>query len=292
MDDAAIAEYTETIRQGATLPPLVAYFDGVDFWLADGFHRYHAYRAAGVEVVMADVRTGSKRDAVLFSVGANAAHGLRRSNADKRRAVMTLLDDPEWATWSGNQIAKACSVSEGFVRHLRINEDTPAPQTRTVERNGKTYEQNTAKIGKAKPAEPPATEAPPPAPATAPPDPVLATGRPVENYRTPGRDEPDGPAPDELDALRAENAALRAELDDVKTSFAETLADNENMGRVIDADDQLKAAMDEIKRLGAVAESAERTLRAKSGEFAEAIRTAKYWKNRAEKAEKLNQAAA
>jgi hypothetical protein len=50
------------------------------------------------------------------------------------------------------------------------------------------------------------------------------------------------------------------------------------MGRVIDADDQLKTAMDEVKRLRAVAESAERTLRAKSGEFAEAIRTAKYWK--------------
>jgi hypothetical protein len=53
----------------------------------------------------------------------------------------------------------------------------------------------------------------------------------------------------------------------LKASFAETLADNERMGRVIDADDKLKAAMDEVKRLSAVAE---RTLRAKSGEFADA----------------------
>lgn len=96
---------------------------------------------------------------------------------------------------------------------------------------------------------------------------------------------------DELVTLREENAALREELDDVKASFAETLADNENMGRVIDAADQLKAAMDEAKRLRAVADSAERVLRAKSGEVAEAIRTAKYWKNRAEKAEKLYNAA-
>jgi uncharacterized protein YjiS (DUF1127 family) len=143
---------------------------------------------------------------------------------------------------------------------------------------------------------------PKPEPTVAPPKPAdfsesdaapkPAKGRPVENYRTTGRDEPDGPAATELDALREENAALRSELDDVKASFAETLADNESMGRVIDADDQLKAAMDEVKRLSAVAESAERTLRAKSGECAQAIRTAKHWKNRAERAEKLNQAAA
>lgn len=60
---------------------------------------YHAYRAAGVDEVPAEVRTGTLRDAVLYSVGANAAHGLRRSNAGKRRAVETLLADAEWAAW-------------------------------------------------------------------------------------------------------------------------------------------------------------------------------------------------
>jgi hypothetical protein len=42
---------------------------------------------------------------VLYTVGANATHGLRRSNADKRRAVSMLLDDPEWAQWSNLAIA-------------------------------------------------------------------------------------------------------------------------------------------------------------------------------------------
>ena len=36
------------------------------------------------------------------------AHGLRRSNADKRRAVLTLLNNEEWAKWSAREIAKAC----------------------------------------------------------------------------------------------------------------------------------------------------------------------------------------
>ena len=36
---------------------------------------------------------GGLRDAILFSVGANAAHGLRRTNADKRRTVLLLWED-------------------------------------------------------------------------------------------------------------------------------------------------------------------------------------------------------
>jgi hypothetical protein len=38
--------------------------------------------------------------------GANAAHGYRRTSEDKRRAVMTLLDDPIWAHWNNMEIAR------------------------------------------------------------------------------------------------------------------------------------------------------------------------------------------
>jgi hypothetical protein len=95
----------------------------------------------------------------------------------------------------------------------------------------------------------------------------------------------------ELAALREENASLRAELGEVKALLAQTVADNENMGRVFDADDQLKAAFDEVKRQTAIAASAENRMYARIGECSEAIRSVKYWKNRAEKAEKLGKAA-
>ena len=129
----------------------------------DGFHRYHPYCEAGVGWVPAEVRTGPRRDAVLFSVGANAAHGLRRINEDNRRAVETLLADAEWATWSDSAIAKACAVNHKTVAAHRtaiLGNSQDTPSTRTVTRNGTTYEQNTANIGKAKleAEEPPATE--------------------------------------------------------------------------------------------------------------------------------------
>lgn len=46
-----------------------------------------------VEKIKADVREGTRRDGILHAVGANATHGNRRTNEDKRRAIVILLND-------------------------------------------------------------------------------------------------------------------------------------------------------------------------------------------------------
>jgi len=157
INNEIVTEYAEAIKAGAEFPAVVVFNDGVDNWLADGYHRFHAHNQAGKASISADVRAGTARDAVLYSLGANGTHGLNRTNADKRKSVQTMLDDAEWAKWSDNAIAKACAVGYSLVSDVRkaispIRVD--APSTRTVERSGKTYEQNTANIGKiaAKPA--------------------------------------------------------------------------------------------------------------------------------------------
>src|SRR5262249_43455536 len=66
-----------------------------------------------------EVRQGTQRDAILFSVGANAAHGLRRTNEDKEKAVKVLLADEEGATWSDRRLADAAGVSSDFDGKLR-----------------------------------------------------------------------------------------------------------------------------------------------------------------------------
>lgn len=152
LNQVTIAEYAEAIRAAVELPPVVTFFDGSTFWLADGFHRFNAHLDVGAMEINSEIRTGTQRDAILFSVGANASHGLRRTNEDKRRAVLTLLNDPEWSTWSSEAIAKACAVSPRTVSGMRISANAEIAPIRTVERNGKTYEQNTAKIGKSGPA--------------------------------------------------------------------------------------------------------------------------------------------
>lgn len=146
--DAKVAEeYAEAIGGGDSLPPVTVFYDGSTYWLADGFHRARAHDHLGLADISADVRQGTQRDAILYSAGANASHGYRRSNADKRRAVLMLLNDPEWSGWSDNEIARRCAVSHPFVGSLRPS-CNHFKMGRTVERNGTTYTMNTSAIGK------------------------------------------------------------------------------------------------------------------------------------------------
>jgi ParB-like chromosome segregation protein Spo0J len=36
---------------------------GADYWLADGYHRWHAASIAGLQTTVCDVRAGGKREA-------------------------------------------------------------------------------------------------------------------------------------------------------------------------------------------------------------------------------------
>jgi hypothetical protein len=108
-------------------------YDGKHYWLWDGHHTVEACRRLGRKIVYCQVTRGTFRDAVLLACGANATHGLLRSNADKRKAVETLLDDKEWGAWSGREIARRCGVVEGLVRKIRAER---AHSTRTPDRAG------------------------------------------------------------------------------------------------------------------------------------------------------------
>lgn len=150
INQQVVEDYAEAIKAGIRFPEISLFFDGAIYWLVDGFHRFHAHRIAGKKSIDAESRSGTQREAVLYSVGANSDHGLRRSNADKRKAVGILLADAEWSKWSDNAIAEQCNVSNHLVGEMRraILENSKIEPVRKVERNGKIYEQNTANIGK------------------------------------------------------------------------------------------------------------------------------------------------
>jgi hypothetical protein len=100
-----------------------------------------------------DVRAGTRRDAILHAVGANAAYGPKRTNRDKRNAVMTLLRDSEWSQWSDAEMARRAIVSPHTVASLRASipvtmQTHSEPQQRTYTmKHGTTATMNTAAIG-------------------------------------------------------------------------------------------------------------------------------------------------
>lgn len=222
LNEATVAEYAEAMREGAKFPPVAVFHDGSSYWLADGFHRFHALlrnEAKQAEVV---VHRGDRRAAVLFSVGANAQHGLRRSNADKRRAVQTLLADPEWVDWSDRKIAEACGVSVTFVSAVR------RPEVAKRQEENRTASAARGVAGLHPVPSRSQAEASHSAPVVAEPDPVppvqLAGPAPVASSAPSPAPKPAAPpaapAPDDgepslaelVDELQAENERLTAEI--------------------------------------------------------------------------------
>jgi hypothetical protein len=121
LDEDTIECYVEamTSEDQPEFPPIEVYFDGERYWPWDGYHRIEATRRARRTVILARVRPGTRREAIYSAMGANATHGLRRTNADKWRAVKTLLDDIEWSRMSDRAIAKQCRVCPPFVAKVR-----------------------------------------------------------------------------------------------------------------------------------------------------------------------------
>ena len=119
INDGTVADYAEAMRCGAKFPPVTLFFDGTQYWLADGFHRFCASKDAEMLDILSDVRDGTKRDAKLFSASANGTHGQRLTNEDKRKSVLVLLLDKEWSEWSNRDIAKHCHVTHTMVNKLR-----------------------------------------------------------------------------------------------------------------------------------------------------------------------------
>lgn len=150
-DSVTVEDYANSMLAGDRFPLPVVFFDGQDYWLSSGFHRVHAAVAAEFADVEVELRQGTRREAVLYSVGENSTHGMRRTNDDKRRAIRKLLEDDEWQKWSDRRIAEACRVDHVSVMRMRAELFPDASirnhQMRTATRGGTSYQMNTANIG-------------------------------------------------------------------------------------------------------------------------------------------------
>jgi ParB-like nuclease family protein len=141
IDAATVESYADAMQSGAKFPATVVFYDGATYWLADGFHRVAAAKSIGVEKLECEVQQGDKRAAILHSVGANSQHGFRRTNGDKRRAVVVLLSDDEWAAKSDRWIAERCGVSHTFVQSTRGQLASVASSRPRLGQDGKTRRQ-------------------------------------------------------------------------------------------------------------------------------------------------------
>lgn len=119
--EETVNEYFECRVNGDKFPPIDLFWieEHNVFWIADGKHRFAAEVKKGETMVWAVVHEGGARECLEFALRANARHGQRRTNADKRLAVKTMLEDEEWSQCSNGKIAEALKVSETLVFNVR-----------------------------------------------------------------------------------------------------------------------------------------------------------------------------
>ena len=127
LDEPTIETYRELMAHGTVFDPVIAYWDGRHYWVADGFHRVEAAKRCGFKEIAVEVREGSHANAEFFACGANTKHGLPLNNRDKRRVTKRRLCIRHRARManaagkdvSDREIAKHIGVSNTFVGNLQ-----------------------------------------------------------------------------------------------------------------------------------------------------------------------------
>lgn len=145
ISDEVVAEYSEIIDDSKDdwpfdQPVQLADFDG-ELYCVDGFHRITSVSRAqsGNKVFAAITKVATWQDCVRLALCANSKHGLRRTAADKRKAVAIALR--EFPQSSIKEVASICEVSVGLVAKLANQVATPQFKERK-EKFGDTQKKN------------------------------------------------------------------------------------------------------------------------------------------------------
>jgi transcriptional regulator with XRE-family HTH domain len=118
LNQDTVTKYAAELFEGESLHPVDVFYDGREYWLADGFHRFNAYVKADRKTIPCIIHKGSRRDAQLFSLS-KQQHKLERTAHDKERGIEMMLFDDEWTTWPDERIAETVGVSSGTVTQIR-----------------------------------------------------------------------------------------------------------------------------------------------------------------------------
>jgi hypothetical protein len=114
-----VNQYAESYQNKRLMPAIVVFYDPElkVFYLADGRHRCEAAIQIGRKAIMADIHEGNFDEALKFALLANAAHGLPRSNRDKRRCVESAL--LAWPQASNAHTSELTATNDKLVDDVR-----------------------------------------------------------------------------------------------------------------------------------------------------------------------------
>ncbi len=119
INEDVVEDYAALIDESGKdwpFPPLDVFYDGAEYFVADGFHRKLGAQRAKRASIPCIIHKGNARDARIFGMTANDRHGLRMTRADKRACVKWLLDNGEKMTQKA--IAATAGVGLRLVQQI------------------------------------------------------------------------------------------------------------------------------------------------------------------------------
>jgi hypothetical protein len=247
LDETLVQHYTEEILEGQEFPPVDLHFDGKHYWLSDGFHRWHAHKRAGHKDITSNVIQGTKRDAFIASLKANAQHGKARTPDERRYVVQLALEDIELGDLSDTQIAQICLVSNMTVG--RVRKALGLKKETSVGKDGKR--RDTSNIGR-KPVAIPAAV-------------------------------PEFEEEDKLNELATEISAVSEENTKLKDMLAVRSLPVSEEARA-EVQETIESLREQVKELEAKVKSLTQSRDEFMAKNAEMLKQINYWKRRAEKA--------
>ena len=150
-----VNDYAALYKAEAELPPIEVFEVSGKAYVVDGFHRVPAAAKAGRAFLRCvTVGKGTIDEAAWYATGVNQGHGIRRTNADKRRAIRLALESPIGQEQSNRTIAEHVGVHHELVGKVRseveANWRKPPVETR-VGKDGKR--RSVAKTDRPRPSE-------------------------------------------------------------------------------------------------------------------------------------------
>ena len=148
-NEAAVLRYAalmDTEEGRAKFPPIIVYRDeNGQQWIADGHHRVMAVLRCQQTKIRAEIREGSKADALWAAAEINSKNGLPLEGNDIRQTIIMLLE--AWPNRSLRSIAEAVGCSKSYVGLIKnqmfTNEhhanDPSLLAGKTIGKDGKLY---------------------------------------------------------------------------------------------------------------------------------------------------------
>jgi hypothetical protein len=283
-----IEEYVNAYLDDAQkMPPVGVVQEGETFWLWDGFQRVAAASHAGEKQIQASITVGTHRDAFRMSLGANDTHGLRRTVADKQRAIQSALQDEEFGKLSNREIAKLCNVSHFFVNSLRrakVVETAREEALATILAEETEVQEKTLL-----PVENGIASTPEPVGSLPEEEPKRFKRTSVKAMLKAAREEYEGrdAAPQQsgpigaLEVLTRERDEFKDQAKEALQNFEEQSARLAELEAMFASNEPMQALAAENKRLRELNRVLEERIRGLLGEKNEAIRGAEYWQRKA-----------